>query len=36
MNKQELVRAFAIVTVALIGLLLSNSILLANDTGVGD
>src|SRR5215471_2715289 len=31
-NKQELVRAFAIATVALLGLLLSTSIILANDT----
>jgi hypothetical protein len=32
MNKQKLVRAFAIATVALVGLLLNTSILLANDT----
>jgi hypothetical protein len=36
MNKQELVRVFAIATVALPGLLLGNSISLADDTGVGD
>jgi hypothetical protein len=36
MNKQELVRAFAIATVALLGLLFGNSILLADGTGVGD
>src|SRR5215831_13682215 len=32
MNKQELVGAFAIAAVALLGLLLSTSIILANDT----
>src|SRR5947207_1523156 len=36
MNKQELVRAFAIATVTLPGLLLSASIVLADGTGVGD
>ena len=36
MNKQKLVRAFAIATVASLGLLLSTSILLADGTGVGD
>jgi hypothetical protein len=36
MTKQELVRAFAIATVASLGLLLSTSILLADGTGVGD
>ena len=33
MNKQKLVRAFAIATVASLGLLVSNSILLADGTG---
>src|SRR5438874_11201295 len=36
MNKQELVKAFAIATVTLLGLLLSASIVLADGTGGGD
>jgi len=36
MNKQELVRAFAIATIGLLGPLLSTSIALADGTGVGD
>jgi hypothetical protein len=36
MNKQKLVRAFAIATVVLLGLLLSNSISLADGTSGGD
>ena len=36
MNKRKLVRALAIATVALPGLLLSSSVLSADVTGVGD